>query len=291
MDLQQLRHFLAVAREGSFVRAAQAEGITQPAISQHIAKLESELGAPVFARMGRNVRLTALGSELVGRAEAILQEAARMRRAAKAARDAECGRVTVGVIPTLLPYFFGPLQRDFTRRHPQIQLAIVEEQTAGLIDLLRSAEIDVAVLALPVKNQEIVCSELFREELVLIAPPGTKLSGPVDVQKLRGEKLLLLKEGNCLRENVLMACGRARAEFEQVFETDQLASIFSLVAAGYGMSLVPALAAPFHSGFVSLPLKQAVYRRVGYAQAKGNRASGARRTFLSWLRKAAAKSR
>jgi LysR family hydrogen peroxide-inducible transcriptional activator len=144
--------------------------------------------------------------------------------------------------------------------------------------------VDLAVLALPIKNPEIVCAELRREELLFIVPPQREID-QVDLHKLGNEKLLLLREGNCLRDDVLTACSRAKAQFSQIFETDQLASIFALVAAGRGASLVPESAVKFHGSAVrSAPLRQRVYRRIGYAQSRNHRATAAQKTVIKWLK-------
>ncbi|BDC52890.1 LysR family transcriptional regulator [Bryobacterales bacterium F-183] len=291
MELLQLRYFVAVAKAGSFVKAAEHEGVSQPALSQQIAKLESELGVPLFDRLGRSLRLTSFGRQVLPKSEDLLQQASIIRKDAEAFGNAACGRVTLGVIPTLLPYVVSPLLDKLRIQHPEIDLQLVEDQTHILIDKLRSADIDLAVLALPIRHPEIVCSELKREELVFISPltGDNAQSGPVDLQALTKERLLLLREGNCLRDDVLTACSRAKAQFAQVFETDQLASIFALVAAGSGSSLVPSSAVDFHGSKVQvLPLRQRVYRRIGYAQLRSHKATAAQKTVIKWLRSALA---
>jgi LysR family hydrogen peroxide-inducible transcriptional activator len=290
MEILQLRYFVSVAKAGSFVKAAEVENVSQPALSQQIAKLEFELGTPLFDRLGRSLRLTAFGKQLQPRAEELLKQLSAIRREAEAASSATGGgRVTLGVIPTLLPYVVAPLLGEFQRQHRDIELVLVEDQTNVLLEKLRAADIDVAVLALPIRNPEIVCSELRREELLFILPPDRKApTEPVDLQSIAQEKLLLLREGNCLRDDVLTACSRARAQFAQVFETDQLASIFALVAAGSGASLVPESAVRFHGNVQAVPLRQRAYRRIGYAQLRSHRATAAQKTVIKWLRSAMA---
>lgn len=290
MELLQLRYFVAVAKAGSFVKAAEHEGVSQPALSQQIAKFESELGVPLFDRLGRSLRLTSFGRQVLPKAEDLLQQASSIRKDADSFSNASCGRVTVGVIPTMLPYLLSPHLADFRRQHQDIELQLVEDQTHVLIDKLRSADIDLAILALPIRHPEIVCSELRKEELVFISPPGKVTDpGPVDLQALAKERLLLLREGNCLRDDVLTACSRAKAQFAQVFETDQLASIFALVSAGSGSSLVPSSAAAFHGNGVHVtPLRQRAYRRVGYAQLRSHKPTAAQKTVIKWLRSALA---
>jgi LysR family transcriptional regulator, hydrogen peroxide-inducible genes activator len=284
VEILQLKYFLAVAKAGSFVKASEHEGVSQPALSQQIAKLEAELGTTLFDRLGRSLRLTAFGKQLEPRAEELLRQSAMIKREAEISRNSSCGQVTLGVIPTLLPFVVAPLLGKFVKDHPDIQLQLYEDQTHVLIDKLRSADVDVAVLALPIKNAEIVCAEIRREELLFIVPPQRELD-QVDLKNLGNEKLLLLREGNCLRDDVLTACSRAKAQLFQVFETDQLASIFALVAAGTGASLVPESAVRFHGSAVrSAPLRQRVYRRIGYAQSRNHRATAAQQTVIKWLK-------
>jgi LysR family transcriptional regulator, hydrogen peroxide-inducible genes activator len=284
MEIQQLRYFVSVARAGSFVKAAEHEGVSQPALSQQIAKLEGELGVPLFDRLGRSLRLTLSGKQLLSRAEEMLQMVTAIRREAEASMNSARGRVTIGVIPTLLPYVVAPLIPEFAAAHPEIELQLVEEQTTGLIDRVRTADVDLAVIALPIRHPEIVCAELRREELLFIVPPGRNFVEPVDLHSVAQEKLLLLREGNCLREDVLTACSRAKAQFAQVFETDQLASIFALVAAGSGASLVPESAVRFHGNVRAVRLRQRVYRRIGYAQSRSHRPTAPQKTVIKWLR-------
>jgi LysR family hydrogen peroxide-inducible transcriptional activator len=286
MEFHQLRYFLAVARTGSFGRAAEEEGITQPSLSQQIKKLEQELGVQLFDRLGRGVRLSRYGEGLLAEAERVMLDANRLRRALDALKPADRGRLSVGVIPTVLPYALAPALAAFRQAYPEAELDIQEHRTERLLQLLRAADIDIAVVALPVRQPEIVCSELYREPLAAALPSGHPLSGKptVAVAELRDERLLLMREGHCLRDDVLTACSRAKVPFHQVFESDSLASIFSMVAAGFGISLVPTLAKPQGEGCEVRPLAPPSYRRIGYIQAAGHTSLPVQRTFVRFLR-------
>jgi LysR family hydrogen peroxide-inducible transcriptional activator len=287
MEAKQLRYFLAVARAGSFVKAAEAEGVAQPSLSQMIKKLEIDLGVPLFDRLGRTVRLTAHGEALVPHAEAVLREIEQCRRAVEAGLSPEHGRVTLGIIPTLLPGAGAPALREFCDRYPGIHLEIVEMITERLVEKLRLGEIDLAMIVLPLKHAEIVVSELFREPLLAAVPASHALAGSesISLARLKGEKLLLLREGHCLREDVLEACTRARADFETAFESDQLDSLLAMVEAGFGVSLAPATAVRRHAGCRFIPLEPPAFRRVGYALASGHHALPARRTLIQFLKR------
>lgn len=286
MEAKQLRYFLAVARAGSFVKAAEAEGVAQPSLSQMIRRLEDDLGVPLFDRLGRAVRLTAHGEALLPHAETVLREMELARQAVEAGKSPERGRVRLGVIPTLLPGAAAPAVREFEQKYPDITLELYEHVTERLIEKLRLGEIDMALLALPLKHDEIVCSELFREPLLAAVPPDHEMAGAASVAlaRLKGEKLLLLREGHCLREDVLEACTRARADFETWFESDQLDSLLALVEAGFGLSLVPATAARRNGGCCFLPVEPQAVRRVGYALARGHHALPAQRTLVRYLK-------
>ncbi len=286
MEAKQLRYFLAVARACSFVKAAEAEGVAQPSLSQMIKRLEDDLGVPLFDRLGRTVRLTVHGEALLPHAEAVLREMEMARKAVDAGKSPERGRVRLGVIPTLLPGAAAPAVRDFARQFPAIEVELFAQTTERLIERLRLGDLDLALLALPIKHDEIVCSELFREPLLAAVPPGHEMAGSrsIPLARLKGEKLLLLREGHCLREDVLEACTRARADFETFFESDQLDSLLALVEAGFGVSLVPATAARRNCEGRFLPVEPSAFRRVGYALTRGHYALPAQRTLIRFLK-------
>jgi LysR family hydrogen peroxide-inducible transcriptional activator len=285
MEIHQLRYFCAIIRAGSFTRAAEQLGIAQPSLSQQIKKLEKDLGTKLFERLGRSVRLTSSGEGLHQMALGILQQVAEAESRIAALSEGY-DSLRVGVIPTIMPYFIARKIGDFLQHCPRVNPQFIEETTSQLVEALQAGEIDLAVLSLPVAKVDIVCSELFREELLLVVPPTHRLSGrPVlNLQDLRSERLLLLKEGHCLRDDVLTACTRAKAELRSVFETNQMESIFELVRSGFGLSVVPAMASSNAEGCTLVPLQNKSYRRIGYARARRHQVSRPMREFISWLR-------
>src|SRR6267378_3595552 len=152
MELHQLRYFCAVAETGSFSRAAEQSHVSQPSLSQQILKLEDELGARLFDRLGRSVRLTELGKTFLPRARTVLRELEAAKGDVVEGKEFIGGPVTVGVIPTVAPYFLPPRLTTFARKFPQVRLTVVEEITPVLLDRLRSGTIDVALLALPIRR-------------------------------------------------------------------------------------------------------------------------------------------
>jgi LysR family hydrogen peroxide-inducible transcriptional activator len=286
MEIHQLRYFCAVARSGSFTRAAEELGIAQSSLSQQIRALERKIGTPLFERLGRSVRLTTCGEALQAPALNILQQVAMAEDSLANLRDGVRGRLRIGVIPTILPYWIAPRIGDFRKTFPDVDLQLVEDPTHRLVEQLQSGDLDIAVASLPVKNPDIICSELFREPLFLAVAKNHPLAAkpPADLRAFMHEPLLLLKEGHCLRDNILIACTRSKAALRSVFETNQLESIFQLIQSGFGVTLVPAMASSHGAGCALIPLKGNPSRRVGYLRARRHVVTRPMRELTSWLR-------
>ncbi|HVJ04515.1 MAG TPA: LysR family transcriptional regulator [Candidatus Saccharimonadales bacterium] len=286
MEINQLRYFCAVASTGSFTKAAEQEDIAQPSLSQQIRKLEREIGSPLFERLGRHNRLTPYGEALLPQAQSILRQIAEAEACVTNLRQGVQGRLRIGVIPTILPYWLAPRLGEFTAQFPDVDLQLREATTQRLIESLQAGELDAAVASLPVQSPDIVCSELFRESLCLAVSPHHSFADAdsARLKDLADERMLLLREGHCLRDNVLTACTRAKVEFVSVFETDQIASIFPLVSTGFGISLIPAMAAAHASGCKIVPLERGSFRRIGYLRANHHFVSKPMKEFFSWLR-------
>jgi LysR family hydrogen peroxide-inducible transcriptional activator len=287
MQIQQLRYFCAVARTSSFTRAAQQEHVAQPSLSQQIRKLEDELGSRLFDRLGRTVRLTQLGEAFLPRAEAIVRQVVDAKSEMQEMAGAERGRLVVGAIPTIAPYFLPAALSTFARKFPLAQISIVEEVTNELLDSVHDGVIDVALLALPVSASHCSCQELFREPLYVVVPSDHRLasSSRVHLAQIEHDPFLLLKEGHCFRDNTLAACGRAHLRPNVVFESGQFTTILAMVAAGTGVSVVPEMAIEKREGCRFLPLAdEGAFRRVGIVQMKRHFCSRIHRAFLQHLR-------
>ena len=287
MDPKQLGYFLAVVREGSFVKAAEDQDIAQPSLSQQIKRLEDELQVPLFDRLGRSVQPTPYGLALVPYAESVLRKWEEARQAICSLKSPCEGHITVGVLPTILPYAIVTPCAEFQRLNPGVQIDFEEKTTDRLVEGLRLGALDLAILALPLKHSEIVFSELLREPLLAALPPNHPLAGQasLQIQQLSTERMILLREGHCLRNDVLTACTRAHVAFTKVFESDQLSSIFAMVAAGFGISLIPALSASQATGCTLVPIQPPTVRRIGYAMAAGHTLIPMQKNFIAFLRK------
>jgi LysR family transcriptional regulator, hydrogen peroxide-inducible genes activator len=286
MQIHQLRYFCAVARTGSFTRAAQREHVAQPSLSQQIRKLEDELGTPLFDRLGRTVRLTQMGEAFLPRAEGILRQLDETRLEIQEMSGAEQGKLVIGAIPTIAPYFLPARLTSFAAQFPRVHISVVEEVTAELLNLVHRGAIDLAVLALPVPAPHCGCRELFRERLYAVVPhrhPLARLTR-IRIEQIEGDPFLLLKEGHCFRENTLAACSRARLQPNVVFESGQFTTILGMVAAGVGVSIVPEMAVEERAGCRFIPLaNDGAYRRVGVVQLKQRFRGRVHRAFLDHL--------
>src|SRR5216684_882679 len=205
MELHQLRYFCAVAETGSFSRAAEQSHVSQPSLSQQIMKLEEELGARLFDRLGRSVRLTELGKTFLPRARAVLRELEAAKGDVVERKDFVGGPVTVGIIPTVGPYFLPPFLTSFSRKFPQVRFTVVEEITPALLDRLRAGAIDVAILALPIRGHEFETAPLLTERLFAALPKNHKLAKrrSLVLKDLRSEPFLLLRDGHCFRDTAV----------------------------------------------------------------------------------------
>jgi LysR family hydrogen peroxide-inducible transcriptional activator len=175
---------------------------------------------------------------------------------------------------------------EFLARFPQVDVRLVEDVTVRLVDGLQAGELDVALASPPISNPDVVCSELFREPILLAVGENHRMASAetVDLSHILNERLLLLKEGHCFREQALATCTRARAQFESIFESDQFSSLFPLVASGYGVSLVPEMAAPFAKDCRLIPTGKTGHRRIGYLRNRRSFYSKQTRAFTEWLR-------
>ena len=246
MELHQLRYFVAVAETGSFTRAAEREGVTQPTLSEQVMRLESKkngVGRRLFDRLGRKVVLTDAGSELLGRAQAIL---AAVNEAERAIRDsAEGGRLRVGAIPTIAPYVLPGAVSRFARAHAGVQLQLVEDRTERLLDAILSGELDLGVMALPIRDDRLHVESLYSEPLVMALPAKHRLATKTDVKlaDVMNEPFILLDEMHCFGDQVLSLCRRGGLEPKVVCRGEQIATLLAMVAAGQGLSVVPEMAA------------------------------------------------
>jgi LysR family hydrogen peroxide-inducible transcriptional activator len=243
MEMHQLRYFVAVARAGNFSRAAELCCVSQPSLSQQIAKLERHVGQRLFDRLGRRVLLTEAGRLLLERATAILAAVEDAERRLR--DDAEVsGRLTVGAIPTVAPYLLPAALEHFLRLYPAVEVTVEEDVTARLVGATAAGEIDLALLALPIDDERLEAEALLTEPLLLVLPHGHRLARrkQVTLDDLRAERFIVLSEMHCLGEQVLSFCRSEGCQPRIACRSAQIATIQALIAAGQGVSLLPAMA-------------------------------------------------
>ena len=243
MNLRDLKYLVALADLRHFGKAADACFVSQPTLSTQIRKLEDELGVVLVERAPRKVMLTAAGLDVVQRARRIVADVEQMREAARRSRDPESGTLRLGVFPTLGPYLLPHVVPTLRARFPQLELLLVEEKSDELLQRLREGKLDAALLALPLHDDQLHAEFLFEEPFVLAAPQQHPLAGrsALDAAELSDETLLLLEDGHCLRDQALDVCRLSGAREKSGFRATSLETLRQMVAAGVGVSLLPAL--------------------------------------------------
>ena len=258
MNLRDFRYLVALADTLHFGQAATRCHVSQPTLSAQIRKLENYLGVELIERQPRRIALTDMGEKVVERARRLLAEADGIQALTRKEGDPLSGRLKVGLIPTVGPYLLPLVARKLRKQLPKLQLMLYEYQTAVLLERLHKGEVDVGILALPVEMDGLEAQKLYIEDFLLAVPSDHPLAKKARVkpEDLPGETLLLLEDGHCLRDQALAVCSRVDVRESQDYRATSLETLRQMVAAGFGVTLLPALAAsgPFASNR-SLTLK------------------------------------
>jgi LysR family hydrogen peroxide-inducible transcriptional activator len=246
LTLKQLRYFEALARHGHFGRAAEASNISQPALSVQIKELETTLGATLFERSPRQVRLTTFGETFGARARDILRAVDELGDLARVSQGGLSGRLRLGVIPTVAPYLLPPLIRCLAEAYPGLDLDIRETVTPKLLEELADGRLDTAIVALPVSEPTLTEVALFTEDFVLVRPVAEGGLPMPDPEQLHTMRLLLLEEGHCFRDQALSFCnlptGSSTTRPRHGLDGSSLSTLVQMVGAGIGVTLIPEMA-------------------------------------------------
>jgi len=243
MNLRDLQYLVALADHRHFGRAAAACFVSQPTLSTQVRKLEEELGVALVERAPRKVMLTPAGHDMAERARRVLAEVAQMKEAARRSRDPEAGTVRLGIFPTLGPYLLPHVVPRLRERFPRLELLLVEEKSPVLLHRLHEGRLDAALLALPLHDESLHVEFLFEEPFLLAVPVRHRLAAApsLDMADLAGERLLLLEDGHCLRDQALDVCRMAGASEKSEFQATSLETLRQMVAAHVGVTLLPVL--------------------------------------------------
>ncbi len=290
MTLTELKYIVAVARERHFGKAADACFVSQPTLSVAVKKLEEELEVKLFERSANEVAVTALGEDIVRQAQSVLEQAAAIREIARRGKSPLSGPLTLGVIYTISPYLLPDLVRQVIARTPQMPLMLQENFTVKLLDMLRTGEIDCAILAEPFPDAGLAIAPLYDEPFLAAVPSGHRLAGQeqVTTEELKQEPMLLLGSGHCFRDHVLEVCpefARFSSNSDGIrksFEGSSLETIKHMVAAGMGVTLVPRLSVPKEALASKPRRKRDEEPHIKYLPFAGDPPT--RRVVLAWRR-------
>ena len=259
MTLTELRYVVAVARERHFGRAAEACFVSQPTLSVSIKKLEEELEVKIFERGTNEVTATKLGDEIVRQAQMVIEQASAIKEIAKRGKDPVSGPLRLGVIYTIGPYLLPDLVRQAIEHVPQMPLMLQENFTAKLLEMLRTGELDCAIMAEPFPDTGLAVAPLYDEPFMAAVPKLHRFARrkSISTEEMKSETMLLLGTGHCFRDHVLEVCpeyarfsspaAASRMGLEgipQSFEGSSLETIKYMVASGLGVTVVPCLSVP-----------------------------------------------
>ena len=290
MTLTELKYIVAVAREKHFGRAAEACFVSQPTLSVAVRKLEEELEIKLFERGGGEISITPLGAEIVRQAQSVLEQATEIYEIARRGKDPLAAPLRLGVIYTIGPYLLPELVRRNIELTPQMPLVLLEDFTVRLLEMLRTGEIDCAILAEPFPDTGLATAELYDEPFLAAIPIHHALAGQpaVSSQQLEEETMLLLGAGHCFRDHVLQVCpefARFSSSAEGIsksFEGSSLETIKHMVAAGMGVTLVPRLSVPEDE--LGDPGPDTLLRYLPVEDTHEDSAPPTRRVVLAWRR-------
>ncbi|WP_262030388.1 LysR substrate-binding domain-containing protein [Microvirga sp. Mcv34] len=245
ITLRQLRYFETLARTRHFGMAADQCAVTQPALSMQIKELERELGIALVERRGNAVAITPAGQDIAQRAEAILNQVRDLSDYAHQQQGVLTGPLRLGIIPSIAPYLLPAILTAVARHYPALDLQIRETQTGALVEELVRGDLDAALLALPIPQPQVETMALFDDRfLIAVQSKAAKGWTGGDLRaRMERERLLLLEEGHCLRDQALQFCHIANMQSRKALAAASLTTIMQMVAAGHGITLLPELCA------------------------------------------------
>ena len=245
ITLRQLRYFEALAQHRHFGVASNACSVTQPALSMQIRDFELALGVSLFEKGTHPVQLTPLGRIIAAKSKAIMLDVAELEELVRASDNQPLINLRLGVIPTVAPYIFSRIAKDLTMHFTGLNLKMREAITSKLITAVIDGELDAAIIALPASEPRLRELELFRENFLLVRPKADAKKPVPRPEMLKEMRLLLLEEGHCFRDQALTFCKMGSSNTQDVMDGNSLTTLVQMVAAGFGVTLIPEMAAEF----------------------------------------------
>ena len=245
ITLRQLRYFEALAQHRHFGVASNACSVTQPALSMQIRDFELALGVNLFEKGTHPVQLTPLGRIIAAKSKAIMLDVAELEELVRASDNQPLINLRLGVIPTVAPYIFSRIAKDLTMHFTGLNLKMREAITSKLISAVIDGELDAAIIALPASEPRLRELELFRENFLLVRPKADAKKPVPRPEMLKEMRLLLLEEGHCFRDQALTFCKMGSSNTQDVMDGNSLTTLVQMVAAGFGVTLIPEMAAEF----------------------------------------------
>lgn len=244
VSLKQLNYAVAVDKERHFKRAAESCSVSQSALSSAIAEMEHQLDAKLFERDNKRVLVTPIGEQVIDMARKILAQVDELHHLTQCEQAPLSYPMALGVIPTIGPYLLPCVLPQVREQYPNLQLSIVEEQSHRLVELVRRGELDAAIIALPYPLEGLSALEFWSEDFYLVAHQQEPIAqrAQVGAADLDTQNLLLLKDGHCLKEHAMAACGLNIQPVNDTLGHTSLYTLIQMVAGRMGTTLVPEMA-------------------------------------------------
>jgi LysR family transcriptional regulator, hydrogen peroxide-inducible genes activator len=255
MNLRDIKYIVTVAEARNFTKAAKFCNVSQPTLSTQIHKVEESLDTKIFERIGNSIKCTPIGLKIVNHANIILAHADAIYEISRVKEDLFAGKLRLGVFPTLAPYYLPKIIPVFTERYPQLELILKEEKTGNLLDMLVDGIIDLAFLSLPIKSDSLEVHKIFSEPFYLCINKNNALNVLEEINycDLHGQKILLLDEGHCMREQALDICKMVSPEQRHNYGATSLETLREMVSANMGITLMPKMAMRNHENIRYIP--------------------------------------
>lgn len=245
MNIQQLEYIVALDKHRHFQRAAESCGVSQPTLSALILKLEEELDLTLFDRKSHPIATTDSGRNVIDQARVILYHIAQLKEMTRSEKELDCGTIRIGVIPTVAPYILPRLFKQMQQMFPQIELRAFELRTAVIIEQLRKAELDMAILATPLEQPDLLEVPLYYEKFAAYVSPSEELYHKTEVtaHEMPTEHLWVLKEGHCMRNQVFNFC-QTKSAYSATYEAGSIDTLIKIVDENGGYTVIPELHLP-----------------------------------------------